>query len=85
MKLRRRGLVVILSAETPKDDRQLAHFAKRYNRPLNAGFGRHSLSLELPEDVVMLSKLLRYIWGEDGRRKMARLVQVITAAHKEKK
>lgn len=86
MKMRRRGLIVVLSADTAKDDKLLARYAKRFNKPLSAGFGHHRLTFELPDDIVPLRQVLKHIWGAaEGDTHAERLVAVIRAAYRLKK
>lgn len=86
MKMRRKGLVVVLSADTERDDALLVRYARRFNKNLSAGFGRHRLTFELPDDIIPLRQILKRIWGASEGDKLAeRLVKVITAAYKLKR
>lgn len=86
MRMRRRGLTVVLSADTDKDDKTLGRYAKRFNKSLSAGFGRHQLTFELPEDIVPLRQLLKCVYGSDeGDKHTERLVAIIKAAYQLKR
>ena len=82
MKMRRRGLVVTICADSEKDEKRLNHFAKRFNRPLTAGFGHHCLTFDITEEFTALHKVLKGIWGvEEGDRLAERLVKVVKSAY----
>lgn len=86
MRMKRRGLTVVLIADTDEDDTRLARYAKRFNKPLSAGFGKHRLTFDLPDDIIPLRQVLKRIWGaSEGDKHAERLVAVITAAYKLKK
>lgn len=62
---RRRGLLVTISAESDMDDKKIQRSARKFGLPLQAGYGRHQLVLDMSEQGQVLVLVLRDLFGED--------------------
>lgn len=79
MKMRRRGLIVVLTSDGDKDDRRLRHLARRFNKVLLAGYGNKRMIFDLADEYKILHGVLCVVWGkQEGERLSKMLAKVIT-------